>query len=674
MLLVIVGASGAMAQGPGGLTETGDMTVCLNSNESYGVVPTTGSTYTWNIIAGTGGAGTITIGSAPNNLISVLWTNVGTCTLEVTELNAAGCSAVINSITITVNPIPTVDPIVDQVVCNGENTLPITFNGSVTGTVYNWANDTPGIGLAATGTGDIAAFAAVNLSAVPIVATITVTPTYTNDGVTCTGTPETFTLTVNPAPAVNPVDDQVVCNDGPTTAIAFTGNIATGVVYNWTNDTPGIGLAATGTGDIASFTAINTTNVPVTATIIVTPSYTNGGSTCPGVAETFTITVNPTPTVVEPIDQVVCNGENTLPVTFTGSVTGTVYNWVNNTPGIGLAATGTGDIAAFAAVNLSAVPIVATITVTPTYTNDGVTCTGTPETFTITVNPAPAVDPITDQVVCNGGATTDITFTGNIATGVDYNWTNDTPGIGLAAIGTGDIASFTVINTTNAPIVATIVVTPSYTNGGETCPGVPETFTITVNPTPTVDDADDQVVCNGENTDPVTFTGFVAGTVFNWTNDTPGIGLAATGTGDIAAFAAVNLSAVPIVATITVTPTYTNAGETCTGTPETFTITVNPLPLPTITQSPTGDICFGTTDVVYTTESGMSNYTWVVIGGAITSGGTTTDNTVTVTWNGVAPYSVSVSYTGTTGCPAPEPTVFVPVINPLPNTSPIYHN
>lgn len=50
--------------------------------------------------------------------------------------------------------------------------------------------------------------------------------------------------------------------------IDFTGSAAT---YTWTNNTPGIGLAASGSGNIASFTAINTGSTPITATLTVTP-------------------------------------------------------------------------------------------------------------------------------------------------------------------------------------------------------------------------------------------------------------------------------------------------------------------------------------------------------------------------------------------------------------------
>jgi len=93
LLLLLAGAMGAKAQ-VGGLDQTGAMTVCINTTESYGVMPTSGSIYTWKIIAGNGGAGTITNGASPNNLITVNWTSAGKCSLEVTEVNSSNCTNV----------------------------------------------------------------------------------------------------------------------------------------------------------------------------------------------------------------------------------------------------------------------------------------------------------------------------------------------------------------------------------------------------------------------------------------------------------------------------------------------------------------------------------------------------------------------------------------------------
>ena len=70
----------------------------------------------------------------------------------------------------------------------------------------------------------------------------------------------------------------------------------------------------------------------------------------------------------------------------------------------------------------------------------------------------------------------------------------------------------------------------------------------------------------------------------------------------------------------------------------------------------------------------MTNYVWTIVGGTITAGGSATSNTVTITWDGTGTYSVSVNYTNPNGCVATDPTVFPVTINPLPATSPIYHN
>ncbi len=560
------------------------------------------------------------IAASGNGNISGTLTNSTTSPITVTftitpsfTVGLRTCVGLPITATVVVNPTPTVNAVSNQVLCNTASTAAVSFSGVVTGTVYNWTNNAPSIGLPANGTGDIASFTAVNTSNSPVVATITVTPSYTNGGATCTGAPRTFTITVNPTPTVNAVSNQVLCNAASTAAINFSGFVP-GTVYNWTNNTSSIGLAASGFGNIPSFTANNFGTSPVIATITVTPTYTNGGVTCTGNPTTFTITVNPTPTVNAVANQVVCNTAATTAINFSGAVTGTVFNWTNTTTSIGLAASGTGNIASFTAVNTSSAPITATITVTPSYTNAGVTCTGTAVSFTITVNPTPTVNAVSNQTVCNGANTAAINFSGNTAgLGVGlttYNWTNNNPTIGLAASGGGNIASFVANNTGTSPVTATIIVTPSYSNGGTTCTGTPITFTITVNPTPTVNTVSNQVLCNATASSAVNFSGAVTGTVFNWTNNTPSIGLAASGTGNIASFTAINTGSAPVVATITVTPTYTNAGTTCTGSPITFTITVNPTPSVNLVANQ--GVCNGTATAAVSFSGAVTGtvYSW----------------------------------------------------------------
>jgi gliding motility-associated-like protein len=599
-------------------------TICSGTTLSHNLnndVTLSGNTFEWSAASNPNVNGESTSTQTTGNITDTLVNTTNTPQIVVYTITPTGSNACPgNSFTysVTVNPTPTVNSISNQIVCKGTSTSPITFSGTISGTTYTWTNDTTSIGLAASGTGNIASFTATNTTTAPVTATITVTPHFANGGTTCDGTAQTFTITVNPTAQVNDPADQVVCNGQSTTAVNFTTNNTGGTTtYTWTNDTTSIGLAASGTGNIASFTATNTTTAPVTATITVTPHYANGGTTCDGTAQTFTITVNPTAQVNDPADQVVCNGQSTTAVNFTTNNTGgtTTYTWTNDTTSIGLAASGTGNIALFTATNTTTAPVTATITVTPHYANGGTTCDGTAQTFTITVNPTAQVNDPADQVVCNGQSTTAVNFTTNNTGGTTtYTWTNDTTSIGLAASGTGNIASFTATNTTTAPVTATITVTPHYANGGTTCDGTAQTFTITVNPTAQVNDPADQVVCNGQSTTAVNFTTNNTGgtTTYTWTNDTTSIGLAASGTGNIASFTATNTTTAPVTATITVTPHYANGGATCDGTAQTFTITVNP----TAQVNDPADqvVCNGqsTTAVNFTTNNtgGTTTYTW----------------------------------------------------------------
>ena len=104
----------------------------------------------------------------------------------------------------------------------------------------------------------------------------------------------------------------------------------------------------------------------------------------------------------------------------------------------------------------------------------------------------------------------------------------------------------------------------------------------------------------------------------------------------------------------------TTSAEVVYGEDMTFTLTE----LPTI-QGP-GNVCQGAVSNVYTTETGKYDYTWTVsAGGTITAGGTTNDNTVTVTWNTAGAQTVTINYRNIPGGAfAPAPTSFPVTVNP----------
>ncbi len=462
--------------------------------------------------------------------------------------------------TITVKPTPSVNTVTNQVLCNNDASSAITLTGSVPGTIYNWVNNTPSIGLAASGIGDIASFTAINTGNSPVTATITISPVAAG----CPGPTGTFTIRVSPTPNVAAVASQVRCSGEFTNTITLSGTVI-GTQFNWTNTDATIGLPASGIGSvISSFSTINTGTISKEGIITVTASA-NG---CTMVSQPETKAIAPNLTVAG----VGSNGNKyTLKA---GTTTLAVYNkdasavtttdvaqmlisLVNgSTQSHGYSATSTGDVISLIApagsgstVNGTAASLtwegVVTITANSTFTGG---IDGRGAVFGIRVNPIPSMPVISNQVLCNNEMTGAINMTSTVS-GTLFNWTNDVVSIGLASVGTGNIASFQAINTTNSPVTATIRVTPTA-NG---CAGTMRTFTIRVNPTPGINTVADQVLCNNAFTNAVNFSGPVAGTVYTWTNNTTSIGLAASGTGNIASFRGINTGVTPVIATIAVT-------------------------------------------------------------------------------------------------------------------------
>lgn len=361
-------------------------------------------------LSGSPSGGTFSGPGVSGTTFSPTVAGIGTHTIVYEASAGVNCTKTA-SIQVVVNANPSVTDPSDQTVCNGASTNAVTFSSSTTGATFNWTNNTTSIGLGASGSGNISAFNAVNTGTSNVVATIEVTATANG----CTGSPQSFTITVKPTPTVTDPSDQTLCNGGSTNAVTFSGVVA-GTTFGWTNNNTTIGLAASGSGNIASFPAVNSGTTNAVATITVTPT----ANSCTGSPQQFTITVKPTPTVSDPPDQNYCPGATTSAVNFTGTVTGTTFAWTNNNTSIGLGASGSGNLPSFITVNSGNSNAVATITVTPTANS----CSGTPQVFTITVNPQPVAPTIciVQPTLC-GPSTGSITVTS--PTGAGYLYSKD---------------------------------------------------------------------------------------------------------------------------------------------------------------------------------------------------------------------------------------------------------
>lgn len=310
-----------------------------------------------------------------------VYANPGTTTVYTATVTTGACSSS-SSVTLTVNPIPTVNAVSNQTLCSGASTTAVNFTGAVGGTVYNWTNNTPSIGLAASGTGDIASFVATNAGPNPVTATITVTPTYTNAGVTCTGTTRTFTITVNPNLVITtqPVDRTICAGQNTTFNVVVSGaptyqwqvNPGSGFV-NLTNTAPYSGVTTATLAINAAGTSLNGNTYQV---VITSPC----GNTTSSVV---TLTVNPLPTV-----SVGPNGQ-CAPVTLTATGNSNTYSW---SPATGLNTT-------------TGATVIASPTGNTTYTVTGtITATGCTNTATVNVlgTPPPVVVTPSNPAICAG--------------------------------------------------------------------------------------------------------------------------------------------------------------------------------------------------------------------------------------------------------------------------------
>src|SRR6185436_16710368 len=285
-------------------------------------------------------------------------------------------------------------------------------------------------------------------------ATYTVTPT----SGACAGNTFTVTVTVNPKPAITPVTSTVCSGTAFTvTPVDVTnGVVPAGITYSWPAPAVTGGMTGGASGTNAANitgTLTNPTNAAQTATYTVTPT----SGTCAGSTFTVTVTVNPAPAIT-PMTSTVCSGIGftVTPVNVTNGVVpaGTTYSWSVPTVTGGMTGGASGTNAANITgtlTNPTNVAQTATYTVTPT----SGACAGSTFTVTVTVNPKPAITPMTSTVCSAIGFTvTPVNVTnGVVPAGTTYSWSAPTVTGGMTGGASGTNAASitgTLTNPTNA--------------------------------------------------------------------------------------------------------------------------------------------------------------------------------------------------------------------------------
>jgi len=321
--------------------------------------------------------------------------------------------------------------------------------------------------------------------------------TIVGNNVACIGNVQTFTISVYPTPTVTPISSVTVCPNVTVPAFNFTGCPGTPTeTYSWTTSGNNVGIATASPGlAISTFTSQNTTDLVAVETVSVTP-LANG---CSGPATTFSVSVNPIPTMTVTSPAPYCPGDlissTDYTITTDPAAAGVTYTWTA-TPNIGMPLTGTGaapNTPYNAPANATLANIVGSVTYTPSLAG----CIGLPVTETVTIKPTPIVDPVPASFYCPNEVTNAINFTCQPAGGTPV-FTYTVPG-GFGQTGTGSVPSYTTINTGTTNLVTTFTVNATLNN----CKGPNSTFSVTVHPNPVASFSYKPKVCIGS---PMNFT------------------------------------------------------------------------------------------------------------------------------------------------------------------------
>lgn len=232
-------------------TPTGTIQFCVNpANSNYTTTGATNATaYTWELLPS--GAGTIT-GTATTATVDWNNTFTGTATISVKGTNGTCVGVISNTLSVTINPLPTV------------TLSPLTSVCSNAG-AFNLTGGTPNGG-AYSGTGVSGNIFTPSVSGV---GTFPITYFYT-DGNTCSSS-ASQNIIVNPAPTVTLSPLNPVCSNA--TAFSLTGGTPSGGAYS------GTGVSGN------SFTP----SVAGVGTFPITYAYTDGNSCSGSASQNITV-------------------------------------------------------------------------------------------------------------------------------------------------------------------------------------------------------------------------------------------------------------------------------------------------------------------------------------------------------------------------------------------------
>ncbi|HSG52954.1 MAG TPA: PKD-like domain-containing protein, partial [Rheinheimera sp.] len=567
-------------------------------------------------------------GNPSNILVDDSWTNTGlltsVITYNITPVSAIGCLGNPYNVSVSIDPEPVGNPIVQVSRCsdvplgvayslssNPASVAAATYNITITnsgGLTFSGATPAAATGNAANILEDDSW---TNTGLLPSMITYTITPVSAGG---CLGNPYMVSVSIDPEPVGNPIAQVSRCSDivlGAAYTLSSNPASVAASTYNITVTNPG-GLVFSGatpvapTGNLANILEddswTNTGLFPSIVTYNVTPVSATG---CLGNPYAVSVSIDPEP-VGANVAATRCSDEAFgafLTLSTSGaSVPASTYNIVVSNPG-GLIFSGatpvapTGNTSTILTddswTNTSALPVNVTYNINPV---SGSGCIGELFTVTMTINPEPTAPALTTVDHCSNAVTpfgynlqTIVAAGNNVNSIFSYTVGSSNP---LTVFPEGNrntptAAAISHIYTNYSAVDETITYVVTPFSSPEGCQGTNFTLEVVVHPEPVGSNVLDPVCSTtlNHNIQSQITNGLASIFTYTFTPDPLNPGVvpqppAVFPYGRAAASAApitdtfVNATGMDATVTYTITPYNT----TCAGTPFTYQVKISPNP------------------------------------------------------------------------------------------------
>ncbi len=360
-----------------------DFTICSGENATVSLTPgplnVGGTTFSWmisatpNVIGAADGNG-----SNINQVLSTSDANVGTVIYTVTP-NSNGCDGLPINITVTVNPIATVDVGPDYSVCE-PTTIPISgiMGGSASAGIWTIMSGAGSISSSTTVGNVVTATYTVNPSDISSTITLLLTTDDPDLAGPCVAASDELKITINRQAIVTVPNDYTVCEPTSINLSGTLGGSATSGAWSILSGN-GVLSVSSVTGNVVNANYLpDPSDVSSVVSFRLTTNDPDGAGPCVEVFDDVDITINESPKVFAGNDFEVCEDQVVnLNGSFSGATSMVTWN-------------GGSGVAQFGNINNAVT----------TYALTAADITAGFITLTLTTNdPVGVCDPVSDQVI-----------------------------------------------------------------------------------------------------------------------------------------------------------------------------------------------------------------------------------------------------------------------------------